>query len=892
VDPSSDPRLPAAAPSQEPDSSAPLVALLSDRYRIERELGAGGMAVVYLAVDLRHDRQVALKAFRPEVSARLGAERFLHEIRVTARLQHPGILPLFDSGDKAGLLYYVMPFVNGETLRQHLARERQLPVMEAVRISREVASALDYAHRQGVIHRDIKPENILLHDGRPMVADFGIALALSAAGGERLTQTGMALGTPQYMSPEQATAEREIDARADVYALGCVLYEMLAGEPPHTGPTFQAIIARVVAGRPRPVSECRPSVPPFVARSVEIALSSLPADRFTTAREFADALDPSAPHPEVQAPAAAATPRSRRLRLDLMVTGAALLAVGGVIGWSVARGRAPDSGLAMSSRLSMLASQPGSAGTTRQIAITPDGSRVVYLATGVGSGLRLMVHRLDQAAPQAIPGGDFAQNIHITPDGKRILFSSFGGPQRSLPLEGGTPVSGPSTVSTPFLAWDAGGAVWFNDPTTGALLQRRDTLTSPVEAFPRDSASQLRIQQVLPDGRSALVVQLAPGANSGPALTLDLRTGARRQVLDIPVVETRFAAGYLLYVRPDASLHAVRFDAARLAASGTPVQLADDVFLSGTGLAQFAVAPVGTVVYLPREPRELVLVNRSGTVRLATGLRRSFHAPQFSPDGRRIAMDFPSEDGRDCWVLDLDQGTLTRVTFARDGHDPVWTPDGRSMTYTSQRGGAPGVYRVALSGGGDPVPLVSASQLAYTGRWQPGAERLVSVASELTARSGYDLVATSAGGAGPLKPLLATSYGEGWPSISPDGKWLAYVSNASGQAEVYARPLEGDGPQVQVSLDGGSEPVWARSGSEIFYRREQSGGVVMMAAGVSTQAGIRVLGRRVLFPAEDFDPAQPHANYDVSPDGQTFVMIRRSAASRLVVIQNFPRLMR
>ena len=218
------------------DPLSRLSAALADKYRIERELGAGGMATVYLAQDLKHDRKVALKVLRPELAAVIGAERFLSEIKTTANLQHPHILPLFDSGEADSFLFYVMPYVEGETVRDRISREKQLPVADAVRITTEVAAALDYAHRHGVIHRDIKPENILLHDGSALVADFGIALAASKAGGTRMTETGMSLGTPHYMSPEQAMGEREITARTDVYALGCVAYEMLMGEPPFTGP--------------------------------------------------------------------------------------------------------------------------------------------------------------------------------------------------------------------------------------------------------------------------------------------------------------------------------------------------------------------------------------------------------------------------------------------------------------------------------------------------------------------------------------------------------------------------------------------------------------------------------------------------------------------------------
>ena len=239
-----------------------LTTALADRYRLERELGQGGMATVYLAHDLRHERKVAVKVLRPELAAVIGAERFLREIKTIANLQHPHILGLIDSGEVQGTAYFVMPFVEGESLRDRLNREKQLPIPDAVRLATEVASALDYAHRHGVIHRDIKPENILLHDGSALVADFGIALAASKAGGSRMTETGMSLGTPHYMSPEQAMGEREITPRSDVYALGCVTYEMLVGEPPFTGPTAQAIVAKVMTAEPASLTAQRKSVPP------------------------------------------------------------------------------------------------------------------------------------------------------------------------------------------------------------------------------------------------------------------------------------------------------------------------------------------------------------------------------------------------------------------------------------------------------------------------------------------------------------------------------------------------------------------------------------------------------------------------------------------------------
>ncbi len=272
------------------DSFERLKTAVADRYTIERELGAGGMATVYLAHDVKHDRRVAVKVLRPELAAVLGAKRFLNEIKVTANLQHPHILPLHDSGEAGGFVYYVMPYVEGESLRAKLEREKELSIEEAIEITKAVASALDYAHRQDVIHRDIKPENILLHDGQPVVADFGIALAVSAADGTRLTETGLSLGTPQYMSPEQAMGDRELDGRSDIYSLACIMYEMLVGEAPYTGPTAQAILTKIVTEEPKPVTQTRNTVPEHVDVAIRKALAKLPADRFATAAELVEAI--------------------------------------------------------------------------------------------------------------------------------------------------------------------------------------------------------------------------------------------------------------------------------------------------------------------------------------------------------------------------------------------------------------------------------------------------------------------------------------------------------------------------------------------------------------------------------------------------------------------------
>ena len=388
------------------DVPARLATALADRYRIERELGAGGMATVYLAEDLKHDRKVALKVLKPELAAVLGAERFVVEIKTTAALQHPHILPLFDSGTADGFLFYVMPFIDGETLRGKLDRETQLGIEESVRIASDVASALHYAHEHGVIHRDIKPENILLHDGRPMVADFGIALAVSAAAGGRMTETGLSLGTPHYMSPEQATAEKEISARSDVYSLGSVLYEMLTGEPPHMGNSAQQIIMKIITEDAAPVTRLRKAVPLNVSATVAKSLEKLPADRFPSAKAFAEALTNPAFTTTRGASSGQVTAAggSRRTMIGLAT---ALAAMTLVAGWAMTRPAPPavvtaaTLALELRTPLDVPLNEVGP-----PLSIAPDGSFVVFVGPDPDSvNLTALWRRdLDRLEAAVIPG--------------------------------------------------------------------------------------------------------------------------------------------------------------------------------------------------------------------------------------------------------------------------------------------------------------------------------------------------------------------------------------------------------------------------------------------------------------------------------------------------------
>ena len=435
------------------DPVARLNTALQGRYAIERELGEGGMATVYLADDLKHERKVALKVLKPELAAVVGAERFLAEIKTTANLQHPHILPLFDSGEADSFLFYVMPFVEGETLRDRIDREKQLPVEEAVALASKVAGALQHAHEHGVIHRDIKPGNILLQDGEPVVSDFGIALAVGAAGSNRLTETGLSLGTPYYMSPEQATGDQAVGASTDTYALGSVLYEMLVGDPPFAGSTAQAVLGKIIAGKSVSAMEERPSVPPNVDAAVRCALEKLPADRFTSAQDFVRALGDSGFRYGELATAGEGAGIGPWKRLTMATTTlAALFAV--AFGWALLRPERPQP----VSR--QVLSTEGWAGLDsefgRYAAIAPDGSSVIL---PVLEQLGLKMRGSTVITP--IPGTEGGRDVVYSPDGQWIAYA-VSTDVFKRPLVGGSPV---------LLAEDAEaaplrvGLAWLDDGT-------------------------------------------------------------------------------------------------------------------------------------------------------------------------------------------------------------------------------------------------------------------------------------------------------------------------------------------------------------------------------------------------------------------------------------------
>ena len=784
-----------------------LAAALADRYTIERELGAGGMATVYLAQDQKHARQVALKVLRPELAAVIGAERFLAEIRTTANLQHPHILALFDSGAADGFLFYVMPFVDGETLRSRLTRDRQLPIAETLRVVREVADALAYAHSRGIIHRDIKPENILLQGGHALVADFGIALAVQSAGGQRMTQTGLSLGTPQYMSPEQAMGDRAIDARTDGYALGAVTYEMLTGDPPFTGNTVQAIVARVLTDRPAPIRTTRDTVPEHVEAAVMTALAKLPADRFESAKAFADALEDS--RFTNTAPVPAARPSSARL----VVAGAAVVALATVAfaGWAWRHGAAPAPAPVVQLTLDVPNARPD----LGRFAVSGDGTRFAF-ATDEGIALR----DVGQREYRVLAGTQSAESPSFSPDGEWIVYQA-GGHLRKVPVSGGAalPLIPEDSIRSGRVNWGEDGGIVFETGSHLGLLPRGGALRLLTKAT---NAQEPRLT---PDGRGVLYVDNHHGAK---LMYFDLAADSAFTVIEEASEAYYLPTGHLVYGSTAGGLYAVRFDPKRHAVDGTPIPVKLDMQQNG-GVAPFVITRSGMLAYragVDAEYRVLLRDSRGKIDTLPLAPKILSYA-RFSPDGRRIALTMGSARGtnRHTAIYDFSAGTLTRFTVDGGGHSPVWSPDGSRLAFTAEGPDtdAEDVFVQPVDRSTPPVRMPREPNDQHASDWP--SDTMLVYSNNMAARTlggrvggGSTSIVNPSAVVAPRRYLKA-DWGEFGASISPDRRWAAFTSFESGKPEIHVRPfpVAEAGGEWKVSANGGQQARWSGDGRTIFY---------------------------------------------------------------------------
>jgi serine/threonine protein kinase len=862
-----------------------LNAALEGRYRVERELGQGGMATVYLAHDLRHERKVALKVLKPELAAVVGAERFLAEIKTTANLQHPHILPLFDSGQVDGSVFYVMPYVEGESLRARLDRERQLPIDEAVRLATEVAGALAYAHGRGVIHRDIKPENILLHEGQALVADFGIALAANSLAASRMTETGLSLGTPHYMSPEQAMGEREIDGRTDVYALGCVVYEMLAGEPPFTGPSAQSIAAKVLTSEAKSLRTLRTTVPVHVDAAVLMALQKLAADRFGDAHDFAEALNGRAVVPRV----GGARSRDRAP----LATMAAFLGLIALAAWGWLRDTpSPGSRVDGTWVVSTLSSQlPSLATMVDRFAVSRDGRTVAFVSEEENGVLGLYVRAVDELVPRRLSeiDGVWLASPEFSPDGAWLLVNGWPGVQR-IPTAGGPPMT-VLEVTAEHLAANFSWGV--DDRITMPSLSGGPAVVIDSDGSDPDSSVVVGADSVvwrltdLPNDRVLLSLLVGDGENRVAVREADGRIRDLLEGRDARLAPT----GHLLYSREDVSgwsLVSVPFDPETAEVTGEETVHARDiaVYFSTPGV----VTESGDLFYVrgqPRADRRIVSIDLAGNeveldfiphgawlTSITTSGSSGGVGPglQVSPDGENLVLNRWDGARRTIWVASLSSGTLTQVTFDWDMFAPMWDADGRSIVFSyfdvmDQRSF---IWRVEPDGRGDVEPIPSTHPLA--------SPTFVSGTGTIyyTDQSGgiWSLARSDSGWVD--RPLRSTRANEVMGVASPEDRWLAWATDASGRNEVRVAPMQDPARSVQVSMDGGQPIRWDNGGGRLYYTDGQAIHSVAFRAD-----GPDLGSRRFEFPVP-----RDAKGWDVAPDGQRAYFIRGGAmVSELVVAQ-------
>jgi hypothetical protein len=885
-------------------------------YRIVEKLGAGSMGEVYRADDTNLRRSVAIKLLPGEfIHDAERVARFQREAEVLAALNHPNIATLYGLEESDGRRYLVMQLVEGETLKRRLS-QGALPLDEALQICRQIAQGLEAAHERGVVHRDLKPANIqITPEGNVKILDFGIARdvrepdsadqtrSATAAGG--VTRPGLVLGSVAYMSPEQAKG-KPVDRRADVWAFGCILFECLTGKRAFDAETDTEILASVLKEEPN--WAILPEVIPWkVTDLVHRCLQKDPTERLhdiADARiEITEALGPT---PVPRETSIRRPPRS----WFLAAVGAALL-VGAASATLVMRRLRPmPPQPVLRSLLRIEAGQwlDGRRWNTERptrtaMAIARGGSFVVYSAIeespGAQAKSRIYLRRLDQMNAAPVTGTEGGINPFLSPDDQWIGFWE-GGKLKKVAISGGVPITLCDAAALFGADWGPDNSILFS-PREGLGLLRvssqggtPEVLTVPDKA--KEETSH-RLPHFLPDSRGALFTVMGNAHDVQPRLALlDLETNKWRGVIDDAADGKWLRTGHLVFLR-QGTLMAVAFDLTRLEVRGQPVPAIPNVMQAlnitdarlNTAAGQYSVSDSGWLAYvpggiLPDRENSLVQVDLQGSVRQVADFKAPFFAPRVSPDGQRIAYQTLGRE-RQLWVYDLNRSTASRLTGDGRAMYVTWTPDGKHLVFGWFKSGQANLYWQPADGSAPMERLTASDNGQFPGSFTPDGATLAF--AETHPETNNDILLLDLKSRR-VTPFLNSSADEGWPEISPDGRWMAYVSDEAGRREVWVRPFPGPGGRWLISNDGGSEPVWSKDGSQLFYRQ----GAQVWVADVRSVGGFSAGKARLLFEQRGFAGGNPIRGWDSWPDGKGFVMAkledrRREQATEMVLVINW-----